>query len=256
MQVGTTAFWHVTRPDVKLRAFVIGSSPAATEEAESVRRTIAWIAVSTVIGLAGVGPAAAQSPQMPGRMPPHRAEISFFGGGSWTDSREVLVGTDPGNLDIDDSGFWGIAADFNVRPGTGQAEILYSRQDSKLRFESPLSPAENQTVDMAVEYLQFGGLGGVVRRNVYTFASFTLGATRFSFDDASIDDEWKFSALFGFGAKLYVNEKFGLRAQARFPFTFISGGGSVACGNFGCFTTVGGEGVFQFDLGGGAFVMF
>ena len=220
-----------------------------------MRRTIAWIAASLSILLAGIGPAAAQSSRVPGLMPPHRAEISFFGGGSWTDSREVFV-NNPGNLDIDDSGFWGVAADFNVRPGTGQAEISYSRQDSQLRFESPLTPADNQTLDMAVEYIQFGGLGGVVRRNVYTFASFTLGATRFSFDDSSIDDEWKFSVLFGFGAKLYMNEKFGLRAQARFPFTFISGGGSVACGDFGCFTTVGGEGVFQFDLGGGAFLMF
>jgi hypothetical protein len=227
-----------------------------------VRRTIAWIAASTSIVLAGVRPAAAQSRQTPGLMPPHRFEINVLGGGSWTDSREVFLGNNnPGNLDIEDSGYWGVAADFNVRPGTGQAEISYSRQDSQLAFTSPLDVAQNQKVDMAVEYIQFGGLGGVMRRNVYTFASFTLGATRFSFDDSSIngesiDDEWKFSALFGFGAKLYMNEKFGLRAQARFPFTFISGGGSVACGNFGCFTTVGGEGVFQFDLGGGAFVMF
>ena len=211
--------------------------------------------LGAIVLAAGADSAVAQRQgAMPGTYA-HRAEIGVFGGGVWTGSRDVVLGTTVGNLDIGDSGFWGIAADFTVQPGVGQAEITYSRQDSQLKFAAPLGGA-NEAVDVAVEYIHAGGLGGVQRGNLFTFVTLTLGATHINYKGSSRSDDWKFSTIFGFGAKAYVSDKLGLRAQLRFPFTFVSGGGSIACGSGGCFSTVGGQGLFQFDLAGGVFAMF
>jgi hypothetical protein len=184
---------------------------------------------------------------------PHKAELGFNGGYVWTWAREVYY-TSGGELDIKDTGYWGITLDMNVREGK-QLELLYRRQDSKLTFDAALSP-EVQLTDVALEYWQIGGLGGIVRGDVMPYGLFTVGATRFIPKNSSFDDEWRFSMIFGLGVKKYVGEKLGIRAQAQLPFTWLDGGGSITCGSLGCITTVGGTGVGQIDVGGGVFLKF
>jgi hypothetical protein len=156
-------------------------------------------------------------------------------------------------VDVNDSPMWGVALDFNLpqKPGS-QIELLYNRQDSDLRFASvTLDPIET---DIAVEYWHIGGVYGVPRGNVMPFGMMTVGGTRYSSDEFN-EDVWKFSMIFGFGAKVYASNSVGLRVQGRFPFTIMSGGGAVGCGSGGCYTSVGGTGIGQFDVSAGVMLM-
>jgi outer membrane protein with beta-barrel domain len=202
-----------------------------------VNRWLSWNCAGLLIA-ASVAPAAAQS-RGAGLPPPHRFEIGAFGGGAWTDSRESVITI--GNTlqavqaDIDDGGLWGITADFNTKRGT-QAEIFYQRQDSQLTVNGVGSI---EPIDTAVEYIQAGGLGGYPRGNVRPYGSLTLGATHLSYDSPQVEDTWDFSMIFGVGAKAYLNEKLGVRFDARFPWTFTDG-----------------PDLYQFTLAGGAFALF
>jgi len=186
----------------------------------------------------------------------HRFEITPYGGYSWTFARDFYYGPTLGRLDVSDSGIWGIALDINTpyQPGS-QIELLYSRQDSELEFDTAnLVGTGRNTADLSVEYLHIGGLYGQRRGQVFPFGVLTLGGTRYASKDLG-EDIWKFSIIFGFGAKVYANERFGLRIQGRFPFSVFSGGGSVGCGSGGCYTSVGGTGLAQFDVGAGVMLL-
>jgi hypothetical protein len=206
-------------------------------------------------------PAAAQYRQPPvrsyGEPLSHQLEITPFGGYMWTFARRVSIpppANKTGDLDVDDSPFWGIEVDVTLHPGA-QLALLYSRQDSDLTFKS--SGIKNEISGVSVEYFQIGGLGGTKQGKALPFAMFTLGATRFDYKDVpQADDTWKFSIILGFGAKYYVNKRVGLRVQGLMPFTFVSGGGGFACGTGGCYTTVGGSGVAQINVSGGLIFMF
>ena len=204
-----------------------------------------WVLLAALLG----GVPATASAQRPTPSGMHRFEITPFYGYSWTFARDFYYGLATGRADINDSPMWGIALDINLpyKPGS-QVELLYNRQDSDLRFTT-ISTAPTE-VNMAVEYWHIGGLYGVQRGNVMPFGMMTLGGSRFSSDDFN-DDVWKFSMIFGFGAKIYASNSIGLRVQGRFPFSIFSGGGSVGCGSGGCYTSVGGTGMGQFDVSAG-----
>jgi hypothetical protein len=185
----------------------------------------------------------------------HRLELLGYGGYLWSSSIDAYYGTEYGSLDIKSGTIWGIEADVSVRPGA-QMVLLYSRQDSELGFTRG-GGRDDLTSDIAVEYWHIGGMSGVQRGNIMPFGMFTLGGTRFipKFEGAS-GDEWKFSILLGVGAKIYVNERIGLRVQGRLPWVILSGGAAIGCGSGGCFTSFGGSGIVQADVSGGLFVMF
>lgn len=185
-------------------------------------------------------------------IPYHKAELGFHGGYVWSFSRDVYLTNTSGEADFNDTGFWGATLDVGMGPGK-QATLLYQRQETTLTFR-PAGNPEFDVADVAVEYFQVGGLAGTPTRNMLPYGMFTLGATRVSASGG--DDQWRFSFVFGAGAKAYFGEKLGLRLQGQIPFTFIDGGGSVACGSFGCVTTIGGTGMGQLNLGGGLFVNF
>jgi hypothetical protein len=192
-------------------------------------------------------------------IPEHKAEILVYGGYRWTWSRNVGIG----DLDLKNTGFWGVAIDFNLHPAA-QLEILYDRQETDWTLKrggvtSTLGPT-------SVEYLQIGAVKGIQKGKVKPFGSMSLGATRYGLSGEytdpvdgskySVDESaWKFSIIFGFGAKIYASERIGIRAQARLPYTFLNTGLGVGCGFGGCGATVGGTGIAQFDLSAGLFIM-
>ena len=183
----------------------------------------------------------------------HNIEITPFGGYSWTISRRVSYAYPQpvtGDIDIASSPFWGVEVDITLQPGA-QLALLYSRQDSDLTFNRQ-GYAKQTITGMSVEYFHIGVVGGTKQGNIFPFGLFTLGGTRYAYDDVSIvDDTWKFSIIFGLGAKMYVSQRVALRVQGRMPFTFFSGGAGIGCGFNGCYTTVGGTGIAQLDLSAG-----
>ena len=123
-------------------------------------------------------------------------------------------------------------------------------QDTNVEVR-PQFGTKQDTGDIAIEYWQIGGVGGVKRGNVLPFGMVTLGATRFVVDTETIsDDTWKFSMIFGFGAKVYMSDKIGLRFQGQFPISFTSGGLAVGTGGLGLF----GTGITQFSVQAGLII--
>ena len=90
----------------------------------------------------------------------------------------------------------------------------------------------------------------------FPFGSFTLGATRYATSIQGADDSWRFSVAPGLGVKFYPGGRLSLRLHARLPLTLTEGGYGFACGGGGCYTSVGGSGNTQFDVGGGLGILF
>lgn len=176
-----------------------------------------------------------------------RFEVVPFGGYVWSFGKDFYYGTVGGTLDFKDTGYFGVNIDMGVRPGS-QIRLMYRRQETSVVFRSVF---DQQQADAAIEYWHIGGITGVQRGNVLPYGMLTLGGTRYL---AQHDDVWKFSMIFGLGAKVYTNGKFGLQIQGSFPFTFVDGGGSISCGGGGCFTSIGGSGLGQFDVSGGIII--
>ena len=123
--------------------------------------------------------------------------------------------------------------------------LLWQRQDTKLEFK-PNTGLKQDLGDASVEYYHVGAVYGVLRDKVMPYTSFSLGATRAALSGAG--DSWKFSIMFGLGAKYYINERIGLRAAARLPFVFLNGGFGFTVGTGGAGLTAGGTGMIAGDL--------
>ncbi|UCH85468.1 MAG: hypothetical protein JSW50_07210 [Candidatus Latescibacterota bacterium] len=190
----------------------------------------------------------------------HRLEVQVVGGYIWTVSRDGTVVLEDntvqsGSMDLKNSGYWGIEVDINIPKPGAQLALLYRRQDTNVEW-TPAGRAKEEVGDIAVEYWQIGMIGGVQRDKVMPFTMFTLGGTRYDFKGRVQEaDQWNFSMIFGLGAKIYMSERIALRLQGTMPFTFTSGGAGVGCSFGGCWPTVGGTGIFQFDLTAGIAIL-
>lgn len=193
-------------------------------------------------------------------------ELHGFGGYRWTWSQGVYdYYTDTaGDIDIKSSWFWAVALDVNtpIRPGL-QLELLYDRQSSELTFKN--RSGKDTVADITVEYMHIGGVQAIHQAGpLVPFTSFTLGATRYSFDNPRVgadvpgawDDIWKMSGIIGLGAKFYGSERVGFRLIGRLPITFTSGGMSFGYGSSGSGLSVSANGITQIDVNGGVFVTF
>jgi hypothetical protein len=208
-----------------------------------------------MVGLIALAATSAQAQRGAPVVPEHKVEIIPIGGYVWTWSRSVSSLQGTGKIDIKSSGFWGVYVDFNVQP-QWQLSLLYRRQDSELTFKNAIGVTEKLS-DMAVEYIHIGGVTGMTFGQVRGFTTVTIGATRFSFGDPvdsnvpKADDDWKFSAIIGLGAKYYINDRIGLRGQVSLPVSFMGGGVGIGTGG----VTVGGYGITQTDLLAGLIIM-
>ena len=207
-------------------------------------------ALAAALALFALTPVAAQAQEIP----EHRYELGANAGYSWTFSREVIYNNFGGSVDVKDAAHYGGTLDAYVQHGKA-VRLMYQRQDSKLTFQ-PRGLPKADVADVAIEYFQLGGLAGTPKGTILPYGMFTLGATRLSYSNIDADDNWRFSMILGFGVKKYMGQKLGLQVEGQIPYTWIDASGSVACGSFGCISTVGGTGVGQANVWGGLFLNF
>jgi hypothetical protein len=194
-------------------------------------------------------------------IPDHKIELNGFYGYMWTWGRSYYYGVNSGSVDIKSTGYYGGSLDVVLRPDA-QLTLMFSHQPSDLQVKGGTFGGTSTIGSMDVQYYQIGGLYGVPRGKAWPFTMFTLGATRYNlkeinteeFPDLVPGDEWRFSIIFGLGAKYYASERIGLRVQGTLPLTFFSGGFGFGCGGGGCGGTVGGTGLAQTGVSGGLFL--
>jgi hypothetical protein len=183
-------------------------------------------------------------------------DLNFYADYVWTSSISATVPDESstlrsGNFDIKDNPAFGIALDVEVRPGT-QVELLYQRQDSETEFRSNVAGEGDETLwDIATSYYHIGALQGFRRGQWMPFTGLTLGATSFDPQGGSEGTEWKFSFGFHAGAKVYLNDRIGLRFHGRVFSSLLEGGGGLYFGAGGVGVAIGGSALWQWNLGGG-----
>jgi hypothetical protein len=142
-----------------------------------------------------------------------------------------------GKLNIGEANNLGLLFNFVIpeKPGL-RAEILYSRQNSDLDFQTDSS---NSTLfDMSVEYFHAGGTYEEMRGLFGPFVSISVGFTRFNPGKENVDDEWFLSGSLGMGAKAFLAEKIGIRLQGRILASVLNSENSIFCSNNQCMITI------------------
>ena len=103
-------------------------------------------------------------------------------------------------------------------------EMLYLRQSTEVDGVEPF--------DMDVEYLQFGGTVSypdVESTRVIPYFGMTVGAARFSPDQAGLDDETKLAFSMAGGVRVPITERFGVRLDLRAFATVLDSDSDIFC---------------------------
>jgi opacity protein-like surface antigen len=143
--------------------------------------------------------------------------VGYMAGGEFEDptddsTRDLGAGTSYG-LIIDAAAEW-----------WRHYEMLYLRQSTDVDgFDK---------FDMDVEYLQFGGTVAypdTEATHVIPYIGMTIGAARFSPDQAGLDDETKFAFTIGGGLRVPLTERFSVRLDLRAYATVMDADSEIFC---------------------------
>ena len=155
---------------------------------------------------------------------PFKFEITPFAayrvGGSFDEENGA------GQIDLNDSSAQGIMFNIKANPN-GQYELLYARQSTDA-ITAGFS-VNDPTIDMEVEYLQFGGTYLFDGETTRPFLAMTVGLSQFDPGIAGSDSESFFSASLGGGVQLNATGRLGVRFEARVFTTFVDGDSKIFC---------------------------
>ena len=200
-------------------------------------------------GLCSTSGAQELTPTAP--VPPRTVEITptvgwRMGGG---------VETEDGEFDVESATSFGVILDVRVR-SDGVVELLYDRQSSDVVRRSSTGP-DSTITDIVIEYFQLGGAVEFGHKpNLKPFFALTLGAAHLD-PSGDRDDEWHFAGVATLGAKAYLGEHIGLRAQTRLWGTFLTEESQIFCSLPGvCVLSASGKLFVQADFSGGIMFVF
>jgi hypothetical protein len=157
--------------------------------------------------------------------------ISLLGyGGALTGSRVYPVS---GDYRVKGDWSYGAALEFEVP--FGSVTLGWSGQQTTLVKEGSFS-ATSKISDLNVNYYQLGFNKDLSDGAVRPHTIFSLGAAQFNptGEHNLTGDKWFFAATFGLGLKADINEKVGLRIQAKGNMPLEMGGAGIFCTSGGC----------------------
>ena len=143
--------------------------------------------------------------------------VGYMAGGEFEDP------TDDSDRDLDADTDFGIIVDAAAE-WWRHYEMLYLRQSTQVDGVEPF--------DMDVQYLQFGGTVSypdTEAKHVIPYIAMTVGAARFSPDQAGLDDETKFALTLGGGLRFPITRNFGVRLDLRAFGTLLDSDGDIFC---------------------------
>ncbi len=137
------------------------------------------------------------------------------------------------DFDVDDGSGYGLSFGFTLTRDL-QLELFWSHQESELVEETGFFFGDFPLTDLDIDYYHAGLLyqwgGGQIR----PFITGSLGATEFSPADPFLENETRFSLGVGGGVKIFFNQNFGLRFEAR-GFTTVIDEGDDFCEYGDCY---------------------
>lgn len=161
-----------------------------------------------------------------------------------------------GSLGFSSGDVVGLMVDVRVQQ-QGTIEFLYSRQGSQLKTKGPIFEPGEFLFDLDIDYIQFGGVYEFFPGDFRPIVALSLGATRFAPRQAGLDDEWRFSGTIGGGVKYFLNDRFGVRAQANALITLLDNGSTFFCTlPGGCLVIVAGDTSTQGNVLGALIIAF
>ena len=174
-------------------------------------------AVTAAACLACVPAAMAEEPASKYEITPYAA---YRMGGSFDEEDGA------GRVEINDSGAEGILFNIAANPN-GQYELLYARQ----RADADTSGffPDDPTIDLDIEYIQFGGTYLLDGENTRPFVALTLGVAQFDPKLPGAGSESFFSASLGGGVQIRARERLGIRLEARVFTTFVDDDSDIFC---------------------------
>jgi hypothetical protein len=161
-----------------------------------------------------------------------------------------------GKIDMKDGATYGGNLSVEVKDFTW-VEFTYNR--SSTQFAGSLYNgffSEFISGDMVMENYQIGVLREFKDGKVKPFSFFKLGGARYYGEGKNTFDSWKFSVNLGLGAKIFFNDRIGIRLQTSLlmPMTFDGVGIYVGAGSGGVSTGAGATfdvPILHWDLSGG-----
>ena len=162
-----------------------------------------------------------------------------------------------GRVEMNDSGAEGILFNFAANPN-GQYELIYAHQRTVADTSGFFS--DDPTIDLDVEYIQFGGTYLFDGDKTRPFIALTLGVTQFDPELPDAGSESFVSASFGGGIQIRARERLGIRLEARAFTTFVGDDSDIFCvsndGVGGCLVRVDARVLSQWEARAGLVFRF
>jgi hypothetical protein len=126
-----------------------------------------------------------------------------------------------GEMRMDGAAMYGGTLDIMVAEGMG-VRLMYSYCKAPSEFVPYLNYEEaypRESFNIINDYYQIGAIRGIKKGKVEPYGLFTMGAARFkAVDNTDIDSDgrWKFAITAGLGAKIFFNDRIGLKLEGSF----------------------------------------
>jgi hypothetical protein len=161
-------------------------------------------------------------------------------------------------LEIRDARSYGFTVGL-VLNASQQMDFLWSHQDTTLDVHGSIPGSGDTLSGFDVDNFQIEGsyIAGAANDRVRPFAAFGVGATRFGAPAGFSGSRTLLAFSIGGGARVSLGKALGLRFQGRWTPTFFGSDETIYCSSgSGCYATVSGDYVDQFEATAGMTVRF
>jgi hypothetical protein len=188
-------------------------------------------------------------------MPP-RFELTPYAGYRFGGEFEPSTGSEA--FELREGSSRGLMLDIRAKDVGTQWEIVYAHQQTELETQPAFGGGP--LLDVAADYLHFGGTYLFDGQATRPFVALTAGVTHFEPAVSALETENYFSASLGGGVHLRADKRVGVRLEGRVFATLVNDDGALFCAAGGttnaCAIVVDGDTLFQWEARAGLVVRF